>query len=141
MNQQATDHGPAGDVAPTRYPGGKDGWFRATCICGYDAWEAIEQRARKRLRDHLEALGATLEDEDGPGTVRWYGRTWLAPVCRLDAHVNTPVGSPCMDCRVPVEAGEQGVTIPYQHDDTVDQVPFHLDCFLRSIGVPDPRVL
>ena len=85
-------------------------------------------------------------DED-LGTVRWFGETWLAPVCDPRAHVPTPVGERCLDCRVTIEQGDRGVTIPYSRslsgkypvedasDWLVTQEPHHLACFLSSMGI------
>lgn len=56
---QTGDHAPDGEVVPTPYPGGKNGWYRAACICGYAAWEAVEAKARRRRDEHLTALGYT----------------------------------------------------------------------------------
>jgi hypothetical protein len=73
-----------------------------------------------------------MTDDDDIGTARWFGQTWGAPVCDPRAHVEAPVGEPCLRCHRPIEAGDQGVTIPYG---TVP-APWHLDCWLREIGAP-----
>jgi hypothetical protein len=56
----------------------------------------------------------------------WFGKTWGAPACTPEDHRETPVGSACMWCREPIEAGDQG---------TLDMLgqPMHIECTIRSV--------
>lgn len=69
---------------------------------------------------------------------RWFGKSWGASCCELEAHAPTPVGRPCMHCREPILEGSQGLIHPVVHEVIGDKAaysmePVHLDCFLRTI--------
>jgi hypothetical protein len=84
---------------------------------------------------------------DDLGTLRWFGDSWLAPVCDPRSHIPTPVGQHCLDCRVKIEQGDRGVTFPYSRtrsghyppdspeDWLISNEPHHLACFLASMGI------
>lgn len=88
--------------------------------------------------------------------MRWFGESWGAPVNETTDHVDTPVGESCAQgCGRPIAEGDQGVLIPgvntltlqgrflmrdgSTEDTFVERVQaehaYHLDCFLRSIGM------
>lgn len=66
--------------------------------------------------------------------LQWFGEHWGAPVCDWSARQPTPVGSTCVLCCVPIEEGAQGLLVPHIAQVT-ERKPWHLDCFLRSVGV------
>jgi hypothetical protein len=68
---------------------------------------------------------------DYPGG--WFGASWRAPVCEEERHKPTPVGSECAECHLGIEEADQGMLIPYAHDDTVELQAIHLACFLATI--------
>lgn len=76
-------------------------------------------------------------------TEKWFGDSWGAPCCEVEAHAPPPVGRPCMRCREPIKLGDQGLLHP--HIAMVGDVytgsiePTHLDCFLRSIRPHGPE--
>lgn len=47
--------------------------------------------------------------------------------------VPTPVGQQCLHCEEPIEAGESGVTMPYDNGTEVKEEPMHRECVLRTI--------
>ncbi len=47
----------------------------------------------------------------------------------------TPVGQPCVACRVPIKDGDVGVLMPHIDVDGVTEEPWHRRCFLASIGI------
>ena len=70
----------------------------------------------------------------------WFGKSWGAPACEEDEHVETPVGVACARCKKPIEADDQGVTMPL-----VEQkgnlffsrmLAYHLQCHLDGIICP-----
>lgn len=67
---------------------------------------------------------------------RWFGESWGAPVCEERSHALTPVGLSCPYCLELIQENDRGVIIPYWG--TGEGHPWHLDCFLRSIGAPPP---
>lgn len=82
--------------------------------------------------------------------MRWFGKSWGAPICDVADHAPTPTGQPCAYCKRPIAEGDHGSLVPH-----VDQVfdpilaegarvlvferPWHLDCLLRSVGVAQPE--
>jgi hypothetical protein len=70
-------------------------------------------------------------EPDDIGTVRWFGVSWGAPVNDPRAWIETPRSAVCLGCGVWIKNGEQGMQIP----STDGFVFFHLDCFLKDIGV------
>jgi hypothetical protein len=73
--------------------------------------------------------------------MKWFGKSWGAPVCEPDEQVETPIGRPCAhDCGKEISAGDRGVVLPYygRTSEPAD-LAYHLGCFLRSIGIPAPE--
>lgn len=132
--------GYAGDVARTRHVGGRDGWYLARCVCGQHWWGDNERRAREPAAAHMRDLGFGFEDGE-LGTVRWFGASWLAPVCRADAHINTPLGELCLQCEEALESGDQGIGVPFMSGQRPRPEPrmvwYHLRCWLEAIGAPN----
>lgn len=65
------------------------------------------------------------------GTVRWFGRTWRAPVCDPRAHIETPVGHICPFDGADIEPNDRGISVPNMNG---ERTSYHLACFLYSIG-------
>ncbi len=67
--------------------------------------------------------------------MKWFGKNWGAPVCREEEQVETPVDSECFACDRKVQAGDQGVVLPFMagEGDPRTQAPYHKDCFIRCI--------
>lgn len=71
--------------------------------------------------------------------VRWFGPSWGAFINKDCIEAPTPVGRPCLFCRVPIAEGDQGILMWHlTPPDKQDRVPAHLKCFLRDVGV-DPE--
>ncbi len=80
--------------------------------------------------------------------MKWFGESWGAPVCDPDDHVEPPVGMPCARCDRAIIEDDQGVFLPLltmkvEPDVAgvleVEVQPWHLDCFLRSVGAVPPE--
>lgn len=78
----------------------------------------------------------TSREERDLGTTRWFGASWDAPVCMPATHVPTPVGA-CVECERLIVSTDRGLLIPHVDLDTSrsHMRPYHLDCFLRQIGL------
>ncbi len=69
--------------------------------------------------------------------MKWFGQPWGAPLCEAAEQMGTPIGDPCLRCKVEIVAGDQGVILPLVIEDgTATLVAMHLDCLVRSV-VPD----
>lgn len=73
--------------------------------------------------------------------VMWFGKAWGAPVCDdVSEHTATPIGQPCVHCRKPIVATDQGITMPHVGGrGVVGLSVFHLDCFLMTITPHGPE--
>jgi hypothetical protein len=72
---------------------------------------------------------------------QWFGESWGAPCCDEDEHCETPVGKECLRCKVPIAAGDQGVTMPFvkTEDDgtyTATTCAYHYQCYIDTIICP-----
>ena len=76
--------------------------------------------------------GSPREGGDVTG-LQWFGMHWGAPICDQAERVEAPLGSACVACDVPIEIGSTGLLIPHIAE-VVTREPWHLDCFLKSIG-------
>lgn len=65
----------------------------------------------------------------------WFGKSWGAPACDPDDHRPTPVGEACAYCDGPIADDAQGVLIPHLDHERASLRPWHLGCFLRSMGL------
>lgn len=66
--------------------------------------------------------------------MRWFGEHWGAPICDEADRADVPVGRPCLGCSQSITPGTDGLLIPLVAD-TVTEEPWHLDCFLRNVGI------
>lgn len=68
----------------------------------------------------------------------WFGKSWGAPVCDPLEHQPTPVGIMCRRCRIPIEAGDEGLTLMGVEDaaGSLSTTVLHLACFAASIRCP-----
>lgn len=78
------------------------------------------------------------------GRVRWFGKSWGAPVCDPRYHVETPLGEVCLECAGAVVDGDQGLicacdpSIPnafwwYFAGDEHSVCAYHVACFEQSV--------
>ena len=71
--------------------------------------------------------------------MKWFGKSWGAPICTKESHAETPVGEPCQWCEEPIEEDECGLLIPtvveWLDDKTAREVfkPTHQECLLREV--------
>lgn len=66
--------------------------------------------------------------------MRWFGKSWGAPVCEPEEQAPTPVGLTCPECEQRIEQGDQGVTMPLvRADQTLALGAWHLDCWLHHV--------
>jgi len=78
-----------------------------------------------------------LEDDDH--CVRFFGpRKWGSEEI---AQTPTPIGEPCLSCKIPIFASDFGVTMIFHpsanHDGTeeIGRCAYHRSCFLDNIGI------
>jgi hypothetical protein len=72
--------------------------------------------------------------------MKWFGKSWGAPICDEVEHVATPVGAKCMHCDQEIDRNAQGFLVPHLDLDAASsECPWHLDCFLWTIGVRSTR--
>lgn len=83
--------------------------------------------------------------------IRWFGKeSWKAPVCDKNFHIDTPVGSKCLECNKPIKETDRGVVTgagagvwgSWQliSDKMIYRVcSYHLSCFMAVVvgGVTD----
>lgn len=75
--------------------------------------------------------------------MKWFGKSWGAPVCSFE-HIPTPVGAECFgNCGSPIAEGDRGIVTPFSggEDDPRTEAPYHLYCFLAAVGVRPKRHL
>lgn len=74
--------------------------------------------------------------------MRWFGKDWGAPVNESCEQAPRPVGELCLDCREPIEEGDDGFLIPFMSmDGGQGEKPHHYRCFVEQvIGVRLPGV-
>lgn len=68
--------------------------------------------------------------------MRWFGKSWGAPICHSTPHAATPVGEACQFCRNPIEAGDQGFLLPFLSEGVEGELPSHRKCLLRAVLGP-----
>ena len=79
--------------------------------------------------------------------MKWFGKSWKAPICRTTEHVETPKGY-CVECGGDIQEDDQGLLIPFtgpldglekfvttDANEVQNYIVYHLDCFLESVGV------
>lgn len=67
--------------------------------------------------------------------MKWFGRSWNAPICKPEDKVPTPKGQVCMFCDREIKYLDQGVMLPFHDIHEYKLVPYHIDCLIMSIGL------
>lgn len=69
--------------------------------------------------------------------MRWFGRSWGAPVCVLRTRVATPVGESCPSCARVIVTGDDGFVVPFYagREGPPTELYYHRACFLRTLGI------
>jgi len=84
------------------------------------------------------------DDDDELGTVRWFGRSWDAPVNDPALEIPIPIGTQCARCNVIFEDYHRGVRIPFVasraeggkiHVEPSGFFYYHLDCWMYELGI------
>lgn len=65
--------------------------------------------------------------------MKWFGKSWGAPISDNGEHVETPVGITCFYCGNEIDDGDRGVVLPYPGR-SKDEVAYHLHCYLTATG-------
>lgn len=65
--------------------------------------------------------------------MKWFGKSWDAPICGDTEHVDTPTDKLCFCCQEPIAENDQGLIIPYLGKTTDTEEPWHTRCLLLSI--------
>jgi hypothetical protein len=67
--------------------------------------------------------------------VKWFGKSWGAPLCQDAEHAPTPTGALCLGCDDEIRDGQKGLLIPFVSLTEPPSIrPWHLECFLLSVG-------
>jgi hypothetical protein len=73
--------------------------------------------------------------------MKWFGKSWGAPVCTEAEQTNTPVGEECGYCAKLIEAGDTGLLLPFYGDhwyfgtNDPPTMAYHHACFMQAVGV------
>lgn len=63
--------------------------------------------------------------------MRWFGRSWGAPVNTSVPQCDTPVGELCAHCTKPIAPYDQGIVLPGLDVALI----YHYRCFTEMIGL------
>ena len=76
-----------------------------------------------------------MKHEDDIGTIRWWGKSWNAPVNHPLAEIPVPVGDSCARCNRTIVDGDQGITVPHMPfpPDTRTTSSWHFKCWMHEI--------
>lgn len=67
------------------------------------------------------------------GTLKYFGRSFNAPMYSGVPEIPTPVQESCAWCGEPILKGEAGITMPHiMSDRDVQELPYHIECHLRQ---------
>lgn len=62
----------------------------------------------------------------------WFGKSWGAPICEPEMHVETPLFQRCYRCQESILKDDQGVVMPYQPmEGPPTWLAAHIDCFVK----------
>lgn len=68
--------------------------------------------------------------------MKWFGKSWGAPVCATEDQVEVPVGKLCGFCKELIREDSRGLVMPFLGSPTDDkEMVTHLFCFKRSVGI------
>lgn len=84
-------------------------------------------------------MGMT-EDRTAHAGIRWFGRSWHAPVCVPARRMSTPVGWLCLHCLMPINPEHRGIAIGLAFPSGSSEAYEHLSCFLADLGVSEVDV-
>ena len=71
--------------------------------------------------------------------MKWFGRSWNAPVCGENAAVATPIGAVCPECEQQIGETDQGFILPSFDGRTTSERAYHRLCFNKALGIEDRR--
>lgn len=97
--------------------------FSQHCLSGW-----VGKDVCQCWRCYAERIGQPEDHE----RMKWFGKSWNAPVCDPRDHITTPVGKPCFYCKESIEENDSGL-MHIHIGDTARMVPEHYECFLRGI--------
>lgn len=80
--------------------------------------------------------------------MKWFGKSWGAPVCTERERYPWAPQVACVACKQRVKEDERGVLLPFIGEGGGDlsfveiinhdgYVAYHLDCFARAVGVKE----
>lgn len=64
--------------------------------------------------------------------IKWFGKSWGAPLCKDTEQVETPIGQRCDVCEQKIVFDDQGVMVSGPDG----FVPHHIDCFVDRVVGP-----
>ena len=69
--------------------------------------------------------------------MHWFGPEPFGPVCVTNPRTPPPVGERCESCGAGITIGDQGVQFILEQGPWM--MPFHLACFLHTLGIARDR--
>lgn len=67
--------------------------------------------------------------------IRWFGKSWGAPVNAQCEEAAVPVGAPCERCKKPIADGDRGIVFPMTAAlGGTFAATYHIGCFLTACG-------
>lgn len=79
--------------------------------------------------------------------MQYFGKSWGAPICEQIPEVPVPIGKVCVGCGNTIKEADSGLILPFsgiKDDDGLVQpflgddghsVSYHIDCFLKNVGL------
>lgn len=69
--------------------------------------------------------------------MKWFGKTWGAPICSVVDKIETPVGEQCSLCEKTIDIGDCGfVLLAVGIGGTLKARGYHRDCLYRNMFCP-----
>lgn len=67
--------------------------------------------------------------------MKWFGESWGAAACEPSEHADIPIGQKCEYCEIEIRDGDEGVILPCSGAVAFYFIPYHLNCFLETLGI------
>jgi len=67
--------------------------------------------------------------------LRWFGKSWRAPICKEPLRAEPPFAEECAHCNVKIKEENQAVLVPICGNvPSQVELPVHLDCFIEMVA-------
>lgn len=69
--------------------------------------------------------------------LKWFGKSWGAPICTLDSSVSTPIGVGCAGCAMSIKKDDAGLLVAAigisMEGLPPNRVAYHYECFMMTL--------